>query len=57
VLRVAGDEPARAGDVTRLRADAVDVAEHDVLDRGRVDAGALDERLDRVRAQISGMDL
>ena len=57
VLGVAGDQPARTRDVTGLRTDAVDVAEHDVLDRGRVDAGALDERLDRVAAQVGGMDL
>ena len=35
----------------------VDAAEHDVVDRGRVDAGALDERLDRVGAEVGGVDL
>ena len=48
VLGEAGDQPAGAGDVARLRADAVDVAEHHVVDGGGVDAGPLDERLDRV---------
>ena len=43
VLGEAGDEPAGAGDVAGLRADAVDVAEHDVVDRAGIDAGALDQ--------------
>ena len=57
VLGEAGDQPAGAGDVAGLRADAVDVAEDDVVDRAGVDAGALDERLDRVRAEIGRVDL
>ena len=47
LLGQAGGEPARAGDVAGLRADGVDAAEHDVVDGDRVDAGALDERLER----------
>ena len=39
----AGGEPARARDVAGLRADRVDAAEDDVLDRRRVDVGAIDE--------------
>ena len=52
VLREPGCQPARAGDVARLRADAVDVAEDHVVDRAGIDARALDERADRVRAEI-----
>ena len=44
VLGQAGGQPAGAGDVAGLAADGVDAAEHDVLDRARVDAGAVDER-------------
>ena len=51
------DEPARAGDVAGLRADRVDAAEHDVVDRGRVDVGALDQRADRVGAEIGRVHL
>ena len=40
-----GRQPAGAGDVAGLRADRVDAAEDHVLDRGRVDAGAVDQRL------------
>ena len=57
VLGEAGHQPAGAGDVTGLRADAVDVAEDDVVDRAGVDPGALDERADRVRAEVGGVDL
>ena len=42
-----GGEPAGAGDVAGLRADGVDAAEDDVLDRAGVDAGAVDQRLER----------
>ena len=56
MLRQPSREPARAGDASRLRPDRVDVAEHDVVDRVRVDAGAFDERRDAVRSQVSGMD-
>jgi hypothetical protein len=50
-----GREPARARDVAGLWADRVDAAEHDVVDRDRIDAGALDERADRVRAEVGGV--
>ena len=56
VLRQAGREPARPGDAARLRPDRVDVAEHDVVDRVRVDAGAFDQRRDAVGAEVGGMD-
>ena len=56
VLRQPGREPARPGDAARLRPDRVDVAEHDVVDRVRVDAGAFDERGDAVGAEVGGMD-
>jgi hypothetical protein len=57
VLGQSRDEPARPRDVAGLRPDAVDVAEHDVVDRARVDAGALDQCLDGVRAQVGRVDL
>jgi hypothetical protein len=57
VLGQARDEPARARDVAGLRPDAVDVAEHDVVDGARVDARALDQRLDGVRAEVGGVHL
>ena len=38
VLGKTGGEPARTGDVARLRTDRVDVAEHDVVDGVGVDA-------------------
>ena len=53
----AGGEPAGAGDVAGLRADRVDAAEDHVLDRGRIDAGALDQRLERVRAEVGRVHL
>ena len=56
VLRQARREPARAGDAASLRPDRIDVAEHDVVDRARVDARAIDEGLDAVRAEVGGMD-
>ena len=52
LLGQAGREPAGAGDVAGLRADRVDAAEDDVLDGRRVDVGALDERLEHVRAEV-----
>ena len=36
-----GGKPARAGDVTRLRADGVDAAEHDIVDGQRVEKRGL----------------
>jgi len=57
VLREAGHEPAGAGDVAGLRTDAVDVAEHHVVDGGGVDARPLDEGPDRVGPEIGGVHL
>ena len=57
VLGQAGGQPAGAGDVAGLAADGVDAAEHDVLDRARVDAGALDEGAERVGAEVGRVDL
>ena len=52
-----GGEPAGARDVAGLRADRVDAAEDDVLDRERVDVGALDELADHVGAEVGGVHL
>ena len=57
VLGEPGDEPTGAGDVTGVWPDAVDVAEHDVVDRGGIDARPLDERLDRVGAEVGRVHL
>lgn len=43
--------------VAGLRAEGVDATEHHVVDRVRVDAGALDERPDRVRAEVGRVHL
>jgi hypothetical protein len=51
-----GGEPGGAGDVAGLRADRVDAAEDDVVDPLRIDPGALDQRLDRVGAEVGGVD-
>ena len=48
-------QPARARDVTGLRADRVDASEEDVLDRERVDVVAVDDRVQDVRAEIGRM--
>ena len=42
-----GDQPGGAGDVAGLRADGVAAAHDHVVDGARVDAGALDEGLER----------
>ncbi len=57
VLRKTGGEPARAGDVAGLRTDRIDIAEHDIVDSVGVDAGALDEVLDAVCAEVCRVDL
>jgi hypothetical protein len=57
VLGSAGDQPTGAGDVARLTTDRVDVAEDDVLDRTRIDAGALQERLDGGGPEVGRVDL
>jgi hypothetical protein len=41
----AGAQPCGAGDVERLLADLADAAAHHLVDRGGVDAGALDDGL------------
>ena len=46
-----------AGDVAGLGADGVDAAEHDVLDGARVDAGAVDQGLERVGPEVGGVHL
>ncbi len=51
------DEPGRTGDVTGLRADRVAAAHDDVVDGARVDASAIDERLEHVAAEIGGVHL
>ena len=48
----AGNEPARARDVARLRSDGVDTAEHDVVDRGRIDVDPVHQRADRMGAEV-----
>ena len=57
VLGAAGHQPAGAGDVAGLAADGVDVAEHHVLDRAGVDAGAVEQGPDRVGPQVGRVDL
>ena len=52
LLGKSGGEPARPGDVAGLGADGVDATEEHVLDRGRVDVGALDQRLQHVGAEV-----
>ena len=51
----ARDEPARARDVAGLGTDGVDAAEHDVVDRGRVDVDPIEQRADGVGAEIGGV--
>ncbi len=56
MLGQARHERHGARDVTRLSADGVDAPVDDVLDSVRIDAGALDQRPDRMRAQIGRVD-
>src|ERR1700683_1500710 len=48
--------PGGPGDVARLRPHRVDAAEDHVLDRSRVDPGALDQRGQHGPAQVGRMD-
>ncbi|MEY3054723.1 MAG: hypothetical protein RL550_1246 [Actinomycetota bacterium] len=48
-------QPAGAGDAARLRTHRVDVAEDHVVDGGRVDSRAVDERLDGVGTEVGRM--
>ena len=57
LVGVARAEPRRARDVAGLGADRVDAAEHHVVDGPGVEARALDERLDDVRAEVCGVRL
>jgi hypothetical protein len=50
VLRIPGSEPAGAGDVTCLGCNRVDATKDYVFDEAGIDAGALDETFDGVRA-------
>ena len=52
-----GCEPGGSGDVAGLRPDGVHAPEDDVVDDHRVDAGALERRLDDVRAEIGRVHL
>ena len=56
VLGQTGCEPARPG-MHPIGAHRVDVAEHDIIDGVRIDAGTLDERGNGMRADVGGMDL
>ena len=55
VVGQAGHQPRRPRDVAGLRADRVAAAHHHVVDRARVDAGALDQRGQHVRAEVRGV--
>ena len=46
-----------SGRCTPIGAHRVDVAEHDIIDGVRIDAGTLDERGNGMRADVGGMDL
>jgi hypothetical protein len=52
----AGGEPRGAGHVERLHADLADAPTDDLADLGRIDAGALDDRLERVGQQVDRVD-
>src|SRR5438552_1722700 len=55
-LREAGGERRVAADVQTLLADFADAAHDHVLDQGGIDAGTLDERPQRLRGEIDGVD-
>ncbi len=57
VRRQARHQPHDAGGVHALLALLLRIAEHDVFDFGRVDAGALDEGLDDRHGQVVGADV
>ena len=50
-------QPARAGDITGVGADVVEVAEDHILHGHGIDVGASQQRLDRRGAQIGRVDL
>jgi hypothetical protein len=50
-------QPRVAGDVEALLAELLDAARDDVLDLGRIDAGAFDDRAVRGREQRVGVDV
>ena len=52
-----GHQADGAGDVEPLLALLLRVAEDDVFDRGRIDAGPLDERADHGDGQVVGADV
>src|SRR2546421_867546 len=52
MLGQACGEPTGACNVTGQRSYLIDAAENDVIDLSRIHAGALDERADRVGAEI-----
>ena len=52
LLRPAGGEDGVAGDVHALLADLHHAAHHDVVDDRRIDAGAVDERLERLGGEV-----
>ena len=54
-LGPAGGEHGVAGDVDGLLADLHHAAHHDVVDDRRVDAGALDERVQRLGGEVDRM--
>jgi hypothetical protein len=56
VLGQARDQRHRPRDISGLRADRVDAAVDDVIDGARIDFGPLDQRPDRVRAQVRRVD-
>ena len=47
-----GRQPRGPRDVARLRPDRVHAAEHHVVDGQRIDAGAVQQRADHVRAEV-----
>src|SRR5437762_9465112 len=57
MLGQARGEPTGARNVTGQRSHLIDAAENDVVDLSRIHAGALNERPDRVRAEIRSVHL
>jgi hypothetical protein len=56
VVGQSGHQPRRTRDVAGLRADRVAAAEDHVLDGTRVDAGTPDQRTQRVRGEVGGVN-
>src|SRR3981081_2103147 len=52
MLGQARGEPTGARNVAGQRSQLIEATENDVIDLSRIDTGALDQRLDRVRAEI-----